>query len=150
MARQFANRALGLLGVTRTRQPREVVSSSIPCHLCSAPAATLHYIPRGLAHPSADLVPQSSDRLVVDGFLGTLTAVISRKSARVCSAVGEADPKALWEIDDLWAPFFCPECRRSYCQAHWTTEVVFADDHPAFYEHTSGRCPNGHRRLLDD
>jgi hypothetical protein len=138
------------LGGSRSGQQREVVSSSISCDSCGEPAATLRYIPRGLTHPSAGPASQSSNRLVVDGFLGTLTAVVSRRPDRVSRAVAEADPEALWGIDDLWAPFYCPECRKSFCEGHWTTEVVFADDSPGWYEHTSGRCPHGHRRLLDD
>ena len=48
-----------------------------------------------------------------------------------------------WEI----APFWCPDCRLSYCAADWHPFPVFDD---GFYDCTIGICPNSHRHTIDD
>ncbi len=46
------------------------------------------------------------------------------------------------------APFYCPDCRLSYCQAHWQQTVSF--DEGGFGGTFYGECPKGHRRALQD
>jgi predicted RNA-binding Zn-ribbon protein involved in translation (DUF1610 family) len=141
------SRILDLVPTAATREPAQAV---FHCDECGAVAATIRCLPRGLPHPITGR-PSEESRLVVDGFEGQLVAMIPRGAKRgIWSAVQKADPRAIWRIHDLWAPFYCPECGKSYCQQHWTMSVKFADDYPGWYEETSGRCPNGHTRLLDD
>ena len=144
------SRIRDLLGADSTRLPREVVKAAFQCHACKDIAATAYYVPRGMAHPRSKFVSEKCDRLVIDGFFGHVTEVIPKGVNSARRAVQKSDPEALWRINPLWAPFYCPACKKSYCQKHWTTQVAFADDYPGWYEHTSGRCPNGHTRLLDD
>ena len=63
------------------------------------------------------------------------------------AAVSSADLSALYRLDPEFAPFWCPRCELSYCDRHWTREVVVED---GFYDCTYGTCPAGHRRILDD
>jgi hypothetical protein len=68
-----------------------------------------------------------------------------RESERIREAI--ADAAALYALDPEFAPFYCPECERTYCGEHWRTEDVFAD---GFHESIRGTCPEGHARLLED
>lgn len=130
--------------------PHGVIKASFLCDICEDIAAVVYYIPEGVTHPLARSLSENSDRLVIEGFLGHVALVIFNKTDRVRRAVQSQDAKTLYEIDPFLAPFFCPTCTKPYCRTHWTTQVVFADDFPGWYEHTSGLCPDGHTRLLDD
>ena len=44
---------------------------------------------------------------------------------------------------DCW----CPECRRVYCRTHYRVREVFDQ---GFYDYSTGTCPQGHERELDD
>jgi len=122
--------------------PRRVAEAAFPCDACSQTAATVTVIPRGVPHPLAADRSLGEAWVIVEGFSGTLSEVAFGGARRVAEAVRGADAQALWQIDALWAPFYCP--------AHWTSEVVYADNYPGWYEHTIGHCPHGHRRTLDD
>jgi hypothetical protein len=130
--------------------PRASAEATFPCAICGEQAGAVAFVPKGVSHPQTAPMGPATNRIAVEGVTGALSQVISRHPRRVASAVEAADARALWQIDPLWAPFYCPDCGCSYCSQHWSTEVVFADDYPGWYEHTTGRCPEGHTRLLDD
>ena len=94
--------------------------------------------------------------LELDGFLGTVRQVISIQSRdRLIEALAmeEADAcRALYALDALWAPWYCPECDATYCRQHWVIQLTFEDDEgfPGWYDCAHGTCPRGHRRLIDD
>jgi hypothetical protein len=75
-------------------------------------------------------------------FTGTLT---QPETAPVRSAL--ADAAALYALDFELAPFYCADCRHTYCGDHWQREDVFDGD---FHEGIRGTCPEGHTRLLED
>ena len=75
-------------------------------------------------------------------FTGLLT---QPETGRIREAI--ADAAALHALDPELAPFYCPECDRTYCGDHWTTEDVFED---GFHECIRGTCPEGHARMLED
>lgn len=51
-----------------------------------------------------------------------------------------ADAAALYALDFELAPFYCPDCRASYCDTHWRRELR---------DGIRGTCPEGHHRLLE-
>lgn len=59
----------------------------------------------------------------------------------------QPDPAELRRIAWEMAPFYCPECERTYCHADWNIYVVFDE---GFYDCTRGTCPAGHRHMVDD
>jgi hypothetical protein len=75
-------------------------------------------------------------------FTGTLT---QPETASVRSAI--ADAAALYALDPELAPFYCAECRHTYCGDHWQREDVFEED---FHDCIRGTCPEGHARMLED
>lgn len=133
-----------------SRAPREAAESVFSCEVCGAVAATVAYVPPGETHPQAGPVLAETPVITVDGFLGSLSERVAGRARPLVDVLTATDARGLWRLDALWAPFYCPDCDVTYCQAHWATEVVFADDHPGWYEHTNGRCPKGHTRILDD
>jgi hypothetical protein len=76
-------------------------------------------------------------------FTGTLT---QPETPAVRSAI--ADAAALHALDPELAPFYCPDCRHTYCGDHWRREDVFEDDF--FHDSIRGTCPEGHTRMLED
>ena len=91
--------------------------------------------------------------LIIDGIVGQTTTWLSpSNAARLEQALKGGSPRALFEIDEEWASFYCPQCDKAYCQKHWQTEIVFDDDPamPGWYDCTYGTCPKGHRRIVDD
>lgn len=43
--------------------------------------------------------------------------------------------------------FYCPECDKIYCENHYALRPHWERD---FYDYTEGKCPNGHKRVVDD
>jgi hypothetical protein len=76
-------------------------------------------------------------------FTGTLT---QPETAAVRAAI--ADAAALYALDLELAPFYCPECRRTYCGDHWDRRDVFEAEY--LHDSIRGTCPEGHERLLED
>jgi hypothetical protein len=76
-------------------------------------------------------------------FTGTLT---QPETESVRAAI--ADAAALYALDHELAPFYCEDCRHSYCGDHWRREDVFEDDY--FHDSIRGTCPEGHNRMLED
>ena len=42
---------------------------------------------------------------------------------------------------------YCPECDKIYCWEHYNAREEFDD---GFYDCTYGKCPKGHKRMIDD
>ena len=60
---------------------------------------------------------------------------------------GDDDVAAvLYGRDKEYAPFFCAECRCSYCGTHWKLKPVFDE---AGFDYYTGGCPVGHRKFID-
>jgi hypothetical protein len=104
----------------------------------------------GRAVHSCELCNQQAAELTCENgelrretFTGTLT---QPETPAVRAAI--ADAAALYALDPELAPFFCPECRRTYCGDHWETRDVFDDD--GFHDSIRGTCPEGHERMLED
>ena len=92
-------------------------------------------------------------RLVIDGPFGVIHGLIAQFEPRVdrlAAALRAADAEALMAIDADYAPFWCPTCAVAYCRDHLETWIVFDDEMPGWYDHTMGRCPAGHERMIDD
>jgi hypothetical protein len=64
--------------------------------------------------------------------------------------LAQADAVGLLLLDPSWAPFYCVDCRKSYCGACWRTWEVYDDDFPDWIDQTRGVCPEGHERMLSD
>lgn len=113
--------------------------AEVRCALCGALAATLD--------------------LSVDGvyehvhYMGDITERVPMAECdALAAAIRAADIAALYRLNPLWAPFYCPECDRVYCRDHWRVELSFEDEPglPGWYDCAHGSCPAGHRRLIDD
>ncbi|MBX3016031.1 MAG: hypothetical protein KF832_31205 [Caldilineaceae bacterium] len=100
---------------------------------------------------AATLTLDAEQQLVQRDFWGVTTEKIqSATYPALALAVAAADAAALYKIDFLWVPFYCPTCQQVYCYTHWTLETTADDDFPGWYDCTYGTCPQGHRRLIDD
>jgi hypothetical protein len=77
--------------------------------------------------------------------VSSTSVLTQRETPQVRAAIGNA--AALFALDFELAPFYCPQCDRSYCGAHWNTTDVFEGD---VHNSIRGTCPNGHERLLED
>jgi hypothetical protein len=89
------------------------------------------------------------EHLVRLGFFGIASFDLSGPGVleTVRAAIRARDLATLRLTNIEFAPFWCAQCERVLCQAHWTTAVTFDD---GFYDATYGTCPAGHRQLLDD
>jgi hypothetical protein len=114
-------------------------------HRYDAAVATL----QGHAVHRCALCSQEAGRLKIEGDELRRTAFTSTLTQKATDGVRAAiaDAAALHAIDPELAPFYCPECERSYCGAHWRREDVFEGD---FHDSIRGTCPEGHERMLED
>jgi hypothetical protein len=58
---------------------------------------------------------------------------------------GDDAAAALHAINSVYTPFFCRECRRSYCGQHWNLEPVFDFG----FDYYWGTCPSEHPHFID-
>jgi hypothetical protein len=65
-------------------------------------------------------------------------------------ALPRGDARWIHQMDEEWAPFYCPACGRVYCGACWRTSLVFDPEWKDWLEETRGVCPEGHDRMLSD
>jgi hypothetical protein len=118
-----------------------VITTTFYCHLCWQPAATL-------------TLDADGQQLRLDGFVwqNSTERVTGQVAVRVRQALQTRDAAALHLLNRLWAPFYCPDCRRIYCLNHWRVTYAFDDDpdFPGWYDAAYGQCPQGHRQLIDD
>jgi hypothetical protein len=114
-------------------------------HRYDAAVATLH----GHAVHLCAICGQEAGRLKIEGDELRRTAFTSTLTQKATEGVRAAiaDAAALYALDPELAPFYCPECERSYCGAHWLREDIFDGD---FHDSIRGTCPEGHERMLED
>ncbi len=119
------------------------------CALCGEIAARVALV---LDEPTPGRPSDAaSGRIVESGFFGDWEQVVLGAGLQpVAEALIREDAAALYGVDPLWAPFYCPECRTCYCRRHWTMRVVFDDEWTSWYDYTEGTCPRGHQRVVDD
>jgi hypothetical protein len=93
---------------------------------------------------------REAGRLKIEGEELRRTSFTSTLTQAATDAVREtiASAAALHALDPELAPFYCPDCGKTYCGEHWRREDVFEDSH--FHEGIRGTCPEGHERLLED
>lgn len=113
------------------------------CSRCQKIAATVT-----LLSPERPESLSKSYTISIRDFIGHERMVMSPSSAAELGAIlKQADPAALYQMERLWAPFYCPTCSRNYCVDHWTVVPVYDE---GFFDHSYGYCPEGHRRLIED
>lgn len=109
--------------------------------MCGDAAATLSLSPEPPQHPA----------LSISGFMGHSTEYLNETSFRALqTALQHQDSAAIYRLNSLWLPCYCPECQTHYCRQHWTLITQFDDDFPGWYDCTYGICPQHHQRLIDD
>lgn len=113
------------------------------CSLCDKSAGTVE-----LLLPIHREALSKSQTIFINGFIGNERVVLSDDQAHaVKAALQRADPLALYQVDKLFAPFYCPNCVRVYCLQHWTIIPVYDGD---FFDCSYGYCPENHKRLIED
>jgi len=99
---------------------------------CARSGKAVHYCDCG--EEAATLLCEGGE-FIRSTFTGTL---IQPETANVRAAMGDA--KALHAIDFELAPFYCPQCERTYCLNHWTIRRTHG---------IRGFCPQHHDRLFE-
>ena len=112
------------------------------CALCNNLAGTVEVLPS--THPDA---LSNKSTFSIKDFIGHERVAISGDPRHVEAALQNSDAGALYRIEKLWAPFYCPECARIYCVNHWKIVPVYDGD---FFDCSHGYCPEGHKRLIED
>ena len=129
------------------------------CGACGKVAATVTLVPPGQPDPApareAPRVRPATERpsamsgwvrLAIDGGpVGLTRGPVPME--QVVIALGTGDAAALFELEQEYAPFWCPRCRASYCREHYRSWPVFDD---GFFDCFRGVCPKGHERILQD
>jgi hypothetical protein len=124
-------------------------TAEFPCAECGRLAARVALL---VDQPTAVTGSGAAQWLIAEsGFFGDWWNEVSTPWAEVAAAaIDRADASALYAIDPLWAPFYCPECAATFCNQHWQMRLVFDDEWPDWYDYTDGTCPHGHTRMVDD
>jgi hypothetical protein len=124
------------------------------CERCGQVAAQLSISAAG-ADTDAGPLP-GGDRLVLRGgeqptvrleFVNVSVRPAAPALVTLLANTSELDAAQVRSVDPELAAFMCRECRRNYCPDCWSPWTQFDD---GFYDCTMGRCPAGHRQLLDD
>jgi hypothetical protein len=88
---------------------------------------------------------------IMDSFVCSQRERIGTPAARALQdALARTDVRRLHQLDEEWAPFYCPVCEASYCGECWRAFLVFDPDWPGWLEEQRGTCPEGHERMLSD
>jgi hypothetical protein len=86
--------------------------------------------------------------LTIDGFLNHIETVVDVAAfTPLKTHLAARDIVAVYELNRLWMPCYCPTCDAIYCRDHWATETLFDE---GFYDCIRGTCPSGHTRTVDD
>jgi hypothetical protein len=118
--------------------------AAFQCSLCGNTAAVVEILPP--EHERS--LSNNHSTIRVSGFIGEERVVLSESSESALRAcLARADSAALYALEQLWAPFYCPACDRVYCVKHWTVVPEYDQE---FFDHSYGYCPEGHRRLIED
>ena len=121
-----------------------LASAAFHCALCGSLAGTVELLPP--RHPQG--ISKAASTIFLKDFIGTEQVVLTAEAAQaVDAALKQADAAALYKVERLWAPFYCPECACVYCVRHWTIIPVYDED---FFDCSYGWCPKGHKRMIED
>ncbi|MCL4870079.1 MAG: hypothetical protein KJ063_14030 [Anaerolineae bacterium] len=114
---------------------------TFPCAVCGDAAATLAL--------TCHLSPRPT--LIISRFMGkTIEYLQPTYCQPLQTALNQQDSGAIYRLNSLWLPSYCPQCQTHYCQSHWTLIPTFDDDFPGWYDCTYGYCPDQHKRIVDD
>ena len=111
------------------------------CALCQKLACTVELLPAGHSEGLKGAT------IFLRDFIGTEKVVVVGRTQSLEAALEQADAAALYQIERLWAPFYCPTCKCVYCVEHWTVIPQYDE---GFFECAYGTCPQGHVRLIED
>lgn len=111
------------------------------CRECGRPAGTLTLM---LGTSPVSDEPHLS--LFLQTFLGTTGRLVDDEDA-VRSAISAADAEFFRKLSFELVPFWCFDCKQTYCGTHWDHWPEFDD---GFFDCFRGRCPKGHGQLLWD
>ena len=124
--------------------PTPLAGAAFHCALCQKLACTVELLPVG--HPEG--LGKDKATIFLRDFIGTEKVVVTVAGiSRVQAALEQADAAALYQVERLWAPFYCPTCNSIYCLDHWTVIPQYDE---GYFDCSYGFCPQGHRRLLED
>lgn len=143
MASRLARLAHATASLFRRTPSMVAAHAAFPCSLCTAVACSVELLlpehPQALSH---------SPTLHKMGFLGDeRIALDNQQFKKVKTALDQKDALALYQVESLFAAFYCRECARSYCMKHWEVSPVFDDQ---FYDYSDGYCPYRHKKMIDD
>lgn len=79
------------------------------------------------------------------GWSGYTEKIEANLYEQVREALLQQDSEGLYNMNQNWAPFYCPECGENFHESRWST--VYIDDN---YTVLQGRCPKGHKRILEN
>ena len=130
-------------GIMGLRWFRRKPKATFRCSLCRKTAGVVELLPRGHAESLSN-----SDTIRISGFIGRERVVVPEAGIADLRAILErGDAAKLYELENLWAPFWCPTCAAVYCIAHWTVVPKYDE---GFFDCSHGFCPKGHKRLIED
>jgi hypothetical protein len=125
------------------RRSAVIAQASFPCSLCPKIAASLE-----LLRPEHPQALSKTATLYAKGFLGEIRNLLSQEQAQpVQAALEQTDALALYQVDHLFAPFYCAACARVYCRDHWKIDEIWDGQ---FYDFSYGYCPEKHKKMIDD
>lgn len=137
------------------------VSATYLCGACGAVASTVTLVapgqpdprltpeppgvPPGVGTVFSSVLPRFGQLSIKGGPVSVSLGVVW--SEDIVIALGTGDAAALFEIDEEFAPFWCPWCGASYCREHYRSYPIFED---GFFDYIRGICPKRHERKLED
>ena len=120
-----------------------VASAGFHCALCNELAGTVELLP-----PAHGQSLAQTTTIFLKDFIGTEQVVVSDQQAQgIQAALMQTDAAALYAVERLFAPFYCPECACVYCRKHWTVVPEYDEN---FFDCSYGWCPKGHKRMVED
>lgn len=108
------------------------------CALCGQVCCAVHIGVDEQNRPSLRLRHFSQDGQYV---------LVETQAAALITLYAEGALKQVLEIDQEYAPFYCPARNTCYCMEHWKRWPTYDD---GFYDAEYGICPQGHKRMLFD
>lgn len=138
----FMKRISRMLGASAP-SAHESARATFHCALCTELAGTVSVLMPG--HSQA-LSKQKT--IFINDFIGNERVVLSDEQANAIeTALQNTDVRALYNVEKLFAPFYCPSCDQVYCVKHWKVIPVYDEQ---FFDHSYGYCPENHKRLIED
>jgi len=129
------------MGDDSTKPP---ASAAFHCALCNDLAGTVELLPAG----HAEGLGKDKTTIFLKDFIGTEKVLVSpAEIPKVQAALDQGDAAALYAVEKLWAPFYCPACACVYCRKHWTIAPQYDE---GYFDCSYGFCPRGHRRMTED